>query len=142
MSGAGKPRRETGFSYVEALLAVAVLALALVPALDALQTAFTGAAVHEELLGRQQSIATRIEEVVAEPFASLDEAAQAAGSETAASSYSDPAGPNRMAVFLSRYDGDNADTDNDPFTGTDEGLIWVRVAMEDTIHELTTLVAQ
>ena len=133
---------EAGFSYAEVLLAVAVLALALVPALDALQTAFTGAAVHEELLGRHLQLATRMEEVVAEPFSNLDEAAQAAGSETVASSYSDPAGPERILVFLSRYDGDNADTDDDPFSGTDEGLIWARVTMEGTLHELTTLVTQ
>lgn len=129
--------RQAGISYVEALLAVVVLAVGLVPALDSLQAAFTGSEVYEELLGRQQQLATRMEEVAAESFASLDDAAQAAGSETVASSYSDPAGPDRVLVFLSRYDGDA-----DPFTVTDEGLIWVRVTVEDTAHELTTLVAR
>ncbi len=135
-------QRQMGLSYAEALVAVAVLAVALVPALDALQTAFAGATVHQELRDRQQQIANRIEMVAAESFSSLDQAAQAAGSETVASSYSDPVGPDRVLVFLSRYDGDNADGDDDSFSGTDEGLIWVRVAMEDTPHEVTTLVAQ
>ncbi len=134
--------RHRGLSYAEALLAVAVLAVALVPALDALQTAFAGAAVQDELRDGQQQVANGIEMVVAEPFSNLDQAAQAAGSETVASSYSDPVGPDRMLVFLSRYDGDNADSDDDPFTGTDAGLIWVRVVRENTPHELTTLVAQ
>ncbi len=134
--------RHKGLSYAEALLAVAVLAVALVPALDALQTAFAGAAVHEELRDGQQQVANGIEMVVAESFSNLDQAAQAAGSETVPSSYSDPVGPDRMLVFLSRYDGDNADSDDDPFTGTDAGLIWVRVVRENTPHELTTLVAQ
>lgn len=129
--------QQAGISYVEALLAAVVLAVGLVPALDSLQTAFSGTAVHEDLLLRQQTLATRMEEVAAEPFSNLDAAAQAAGSETVASSYSDPAGPERVLVFLSRYDGDA-----DPFTVTDEGLIWVRVTIEDTAHELTTLVAR
>ena len=129
--------RQAGISYVEALLAVVVLGIGLVPALDSLQTAFSGASVNEALVIGQQQLASRLEEVAAEPYSSLDEAAQAAGSETVASSYSDPAGPDRVLVFLSRYDGDA-----DPFTTTDEGLIWVRVTIENTAHELTTLVAR
>jgi hypothetical protein len=135
--------RETGISYVETLLAVTVLALALVPALEALQTAFIGAAVQEQVVLWQQRLATRMEDLLAEPFASLDDAALAAGSETTPSSYSDGAGgPDRVLVFLSRYDGDNADADSDPFTGTDEGLLWARVAIDNTPYELTTLVAR
>ena len=143
MSGSTRSRRcrQVGLSYAETLLAVVVLAMALIPVLDTLQTAFTGAAVHEELRSRQQQIANRIEVVVAESLSSLDQAAQAAGSETVASSYSDAVGPDRVLVFLSRYDGDNADGDDDPFSGADEGLIWVRVTIEDTPHAVTTLVA-
>jgi len=135
-------QRQVGLSYVEALVAVAVMATALVPALDSLQTVFAGVAVHEQLRDRQQQIANRMEMLLAEPFSSLDQAAQAAGGEVVASSYSDPVGPDRVLVFLSRYDGDNVDGDDDPFSGTDEGLIWVRVAVEDTSHELLTLVAR
>jgi type II secretory pathway pseudopilin PulG len=135
--------RQAGLSYVEALIAVGVLALALVPALEALQTAFTGAAVQETVVLWQQQLATRMETILAEPFASLDDAALTAGSETTPSSYSDAAsGPDRVLVFLSRYDGDNADADDDPFTGTDAGLLWVRTAIENAPYELTTLVAQ
>ena len=133
---------QAGLSYAEALVAVAVLAIALVPALDSLQTVFTGADVHEMLRSRQQQIANRMEMLIAEPLSSLDQAAQAAGSETVASSYSDPFGPDRVLVFLSRYDGDNADGDDDPFSGTDEDLIWMRVAVENTPHELMTLVTR
>ncbi len=120
MSGstASRWQRQVGVSYAEALVAVAVLAIALVPALDSLQTVFTGAAVHEQFRGRQQQIANRMEMLAAEPFSSLDQAAQAAGNETVASSHSDPVGPDRVLVFLSRYDGDNADGDDDPFSGT------------------------
>ena len=134
---------QSGFSYAEALLAVTVLALALVPALEALQTAFNGATVQEEVVIWQQRIASRMEDVLSEPFTALTDAAQAAGDETTPTGYSDAAGgPDRVVVFLSAYDGDNADSDNDPFTGTDDGMLWVRVAIENTPYDLTTLVAQ
>jgi Tfp pilus assembly protein PilV len=136
-------RSQIGLSYVETLLAVVVLAFALVPALETLRTAFTGAAVGETVIGWQQSLATRMETVRAEPFGDLDAAAQAAGGETVPSVYSDAAGvSDRVLVFLSRYDGDNADADNDPFTGQDPGILWIRVAVENAPPELTTLVAQ
>lgn len=135
-------QRQLGLSYAEALVAVVVMATALVPALDSLQTVFAGVAVHEQLRDRQQQVANRMEMLMAEPFSSLDQAALAAGSETVASSYSDPVGSDRVLVFLSRYDGDNVDGDDDPFSGTDADLIWARVAVEDTPHELMTLVAR
>jgi len=135
--------RQTGLSYAEALLAVIVLAIALVPAIEALQTAFTGAAVTETVVQWQQLLSTRAEEVLAEPYASLNAAALAAGSETTPSSYSDPVGgPDRVLTFLSGYDGDDADADSNPFTGPDDGLLWVRVAVENTPYDLVTLVAQ
>lgn len=141
MSAPAAHRSQLGLSYVETLLAVIVIALALVPALETLQTAFTGSAVHESVVVWQQQLATRMEDVLAEPFTSLDDAAEAAGSPTIPSSYSDPAGSaDRVLVFLSRYDGDNADADNDTFTGTDEGLLWVRVEIESSPYGLTTLV--
>ncbi|MDH3420875.1 MAG: hypothetical protein OEM78_15510, partial [Gammaproteobacteria bacterium] len=124
---------QLGLSYAETLLAVVVLAVALVPALETLDTAFTGARVSETVIGWQQALATRMEDVRAQPYGDLDAAATAAGSETTPSSYSDPSGgPDRVLVFLARYDGDNADADNNPFTGADPGLLWVRVAVENT----------
>lgn len=134
---------QAGLSYVEALLAVVVLAVALVPALSTLQTALTGAAVHEEVTESIARVANRMEVVLAEPFADLDAEALAVGSPAAPTSYSDAAGPGRLLVYLSRYDGDDADGNGDPFdSGMDEGLLWVRVAMENSPYELTTLVSQ
>lgn len=136
-------KAQAGVSYAETLLAVIVLGLALAPALEMLDTAFRGAAVGETVLRWEQRLATRLETVRAEPFASLDAAAQAAGSPTAPSSYSEASGTaDRLLVFLSRYDGDNADGNGNPFDGTDAGLLWVRVAIENSPYELTTLVAR
>lgn len=135
--------RQSGISYIETLIAVTVLAVALVPALETLQTAFMGSAVQEQVVLWQQQLATRMETVLAEPFSALDDAALAAGSETTPSSYSDAAGgADRALVFLSRYDGDNADADSDPLTGTDDGILWVRVAIENSPYDLTTVVSQ
>ena len=43
---------------------------------------------------------------------------------------------------MSRYDGDNADGDDDPLTGTDDGLLHVRVEIEDTVYVFETLTSQ
>ena len=143
MSPIPRQSAQLGLSYTEMLLAVVVLAVALVPAIETLDTAFTGAQVSETVIQWQQALATRMEDVRAEPFEDLDAAATAAGSQTVPTTYSDAAGAqDRVLVFLGRYDGDNADADNNPFTGADPGLLWLRVAVENTPYELTTLVGQ
>ncbi len=45
----------------------------------------------------------------------------------------------RRLVFISRYDGDNADTDDNPFTGTEADLLWLRVEIEGTASALQAL---
>ena len=49
--------------------------------------------------------------------------------------------PGRLLVYLSLYDGDNADADDNPFTGTDPDLLWIRIDVEDTVHTLETITA-
>jgi len=44
-------------------------------------------------------------------------------------------------VFLSRYDGDNADTNNNPFDGVDAGLIWVRVEIAGSSLSIESLIS-
>ena len=38
----------------------------------------------------------------------------------------------RRLVYVAGYDGDDADGDGDPFTGADDGLLWVEVEIENT----------
>lgn len=136
-------KQEGGFSYTEALLAAVIVLAALVPALDALRGGLDAATVHEAAVADHYRVANRLEEVLAEPFGSLDLAAAAAGSETIPSSYSDPTGrPDRLLVFLSRYDSNNADGDGNGFTGQDDNLIWVRVSIAGTASELQALVTR
>ena len=133
--------RNCGFAYLEALIATVLVAVALVPALEALSPALQGSAVHSSEAALHFHGATRLEEVMAEPFAALDMEAQAIGDPTVASDvYSDAsAATDRRLVFLSRYDGDNADGDGDPFTGMDEGLVWIRVTVPATRLDLQRL---
>lgn len=134
---------QSGITYVEVLVAAALIAVTLVPMMNAVRTASISAGVHEGAAVQNLHLVATMEDVLAEPFASLEAAATAAGSESTLTSYSDLAGSNnRRLVFLSLYDGDNADTDNDPFTGTDQGLMWVRVEIEGTAQAIETLISQ
>jgi Flp pilus assembly pilin Flp len=142
-----KPRRfrdrQSGISYIEVLIAAALIAVTLVPMMDAVRTATVSTGVHEEAAVQNLHLIATLENVLAEPFSSLEAAATAAGSESTLTSYSDLAGlSNRRLVFLSLYDGDNADADNDPYTGTDQGLMWVRVEIEGTAQAIETLISQ
>jgi len=127
----GRGRRLAGFSYVEVLVATALLALALVPALEALEIGIRGGGVNEAEVALHYRALGAMEEVLAQPFGDLQaEAIAAAG---AASAYSDPPGTeDRRLVYVTGYD---ADGDSTP----DPGLLRVRVEIEATAHVLETL---
>lgn len=135
-------RKEHGLTLVEVLVTIVLLTIVLVPAMRALQTGVIGANVHGDISSSHYRLTSRLEELLAEPFVDLSDAAIAAGAPTTPSSYSDAAGPpGRLLVYLSLYDGDNADADDNPFTGTDPDLLWIRVDVEDTVHTLETITA-
>ncbi len=136
-------RRERGLTLVEVLVSLVLLAILLVPAMQALQTGIAGSAIHGDLTSTQFRLSSRLEEMLAEPFASLADAATAAGSSTVATTYSEAAGPpGRLLVYLAFYDGDNADTDNDPFTGGEADIVWIQVEVEGSVHTLQTVKAR
>lgn len=131
---------QTGFSYIEVLVAAVLISVTLVPALEALQGAVLGSEIHERVTTQQYYLSSKFEEVLAKSFDELDAAAIAAGNHTVASSYSDVSGAtNRRIVYLSKYDGDNIDSDNDAFTGVDDDLLWLRVEIKNTPYALETL---
>ncbi len=133
------PGRQSGFSYIEVLIAALLILISLGPMMDALRNATRGA--QEDASSQNLHLTAMLEDLLNEPFSSLEAAAIAAGNETVASSYSDLGGAtNRRLVYLSLYDGDNADTDNDPFTGVDPDLMWVRTEIEGTLTSIETLV--
>ncbi|WP_374244987.1 type II secretion system protein [Zoogloea sp.] len=136
-------QRQRGFGYVEALVAVLLLAIAIVPAIEALSNAQRGAPTADRDDDLWQAVANKLAEAAGARFDDLDAAATLAGSATAPSLLSDPTGSTpQVLVYLSRYDGDNADGDNNPFTGTDVDLIWVRAAIADPPIDMTTLVTR
>jgi hypothetical protein len=133
-------KRESGFSYFEVIIAALVLAMALIPALDALQVGLTGSSVQESYLVAHYRLAGAMEDVLAQPFSALETEALAVGDPTVPTSYSDPvATPNRRLVFLSPYDPNNSDGDNNLFTSNVPGLLWVRVEIEGTPHAAESL---
>ena len=132
-----KQRRIAGFSYMEVLIATALIAISLVPAMEALSTGSKGNTFHENYATDHYYLSAKLEDVLAEPFTRLDEAAAATGNPNTPTSYSDTVTITdgrilTRQVYLSRYDGDNADGNNNFFDGTDEGLLWVRVEIEET----------
>jgi len=132
-----------GFSYVEVLVASLLLAVALLPALDALRTAGQSIPHLEGGVIENFHLLAKMEEVLSKPFHELDQHAQALGGIGTPSAYSDVAGADmRRMVYLSRYDGDNADMDDDAFTGGDPGLVIVRVEIEGTSQRLESLVSR
>lgn len=135
-----------GLTYIEVLISTLLIVVTLVPAMQALYPAVAGAGIHESRMEDHYQLAGRLEELLAEPFADLDAAATAAGDETTPTGYSDTvtyADGRQVSrnVFLSRYDADNADTDNNPFTGTEDGLLWLRVEIAGTADGLETLLS-
>ena len=128
------------------MAATLVLALCLIPAMEALEASGKTAGVLESLGVDRYLLLDKMEWLLSQPFNDLDAAAQAAGSESTASSYSDTittSDGRRLIrnVYLSRYDGDNLD-DSNPFTGTDEGLLWIRIVIEGTPLSFETLASR
>ncbi len=132
--------RRNGYSYIEVLVAAALIAAALPPALDALGTQVRGAGQDIDAMRVEYKIQSRAEKMLSEPWSSLDLAVDLAGSKSVASIYSDPAGtPDRILVYLAHYDFENTDTDGNPFTNPNPNLIWIGIQAEKGSQQLYTV---
>lgn len=141
-----------GFAYVEVLVASMLVAMALVPAINALQTGIQSTGIHQSLTVQHYQRLQKMEELQAEPYANLLAAAKTAANKTTATTYSDATGTsNRRVVFMALYDADadpfilvdpNTDTDNDLYTGSTANLLWIRVETEGTAQGIETLVSR
>jgi len=115
----------------------------LVPVTGAVRGAIDSSAGQEDSASQQLHMMAKLEDVLAEAFSSLEAAATEAGSASAPTSYSDAKGAdNRRLVYLSLYDGDNVDSDGDPFTDVDPGLMWIRTEIEGTLMSIESLVSK
>ncbi len=139
-----RQQTSTGFSYTEVLVATFLIAILLVPALESLQSGIQGSQVHATKAENHYRLTGKLEELLAQPFSELEQEADTADDPAVIiDAYSDSAGSEwRRLVYLARYDGDNADADNDPYTGTDEGLLWVRVEIEGSQESIEILTMQ
>jgi type II secretory pathway component PulJ len=133
---------QRGFSYVEVLLSVVLLAVLLVPALESLQSAIAGNA-NAAVIRRHLALQDKMERVLSRPFADLYTQTYAPGGNTTTSvsaSLSDPVGaPQRRNVVLYRYDASAAAP-----SAADTGLLFVAVYYENEPADrtLTTLVGR
>lgn len=130
------PKQQFGLSYVEVMIATVLIAISIVPIGNALSGALTAAQIDTLESENHYRLVEKMETVLAEPYADL--LAAAAGTVTA-SSYSDAPGVDRRLVYISAYDADNADADDDPFTGTDADILWIQVAIEGSVHSFEAL---
>jgi hypothetical protein len=137
------PRAATGMTLVEAVVALLLLSVCLVPAANALRTALA-APGNTALAGRDlDCVSARMETVLAEPYERL---LAAAGSLTARSSYSAAATAAcpAISVFVARYGNDA--TVKLGTGGAGDNLLYIDVRLADTnagnAFPLTTLVAR
>ena len=120
---------QRGFSYAEVLLSVVLLAILLVPALQALNTGIAGSAGATGLSQRQLSLRSKMEEVLSTPFSQLYAQTYLGGGNTTTSvstSFSDASGAlDRRVVVFYRFDAaTNALSTNDT------GLLYVSIYYE------------
>jgi len=132
-------RGQRGYAYVEVLVSAVLVAVLLVPALQALQSGVAGAAT-ATAASRQLRLRAKMEEVLATPFAKLYAETYMPGSNTVTSvsaAYSDYAGAvDRRVVVLYRYDATSR-----ALSANDTGLLFVGVYYEgeSSVHALNTL---
>lgn len=119
---------EEGFSYVEVMLSAALLAILLVPALQALQSG-VASGMNASAASRNLDLRSKMEHVLATPFTKLYAETYLAGGNTTTSvsaTFSDAAGqPDRRVVVLYRYDAST-----NALSASDTGLLFVSVYYE------------
>ena len=142
MKSPSRYKHQHGLSYVEVLISTLLIVVALVPALDALSSGILGSRMHAEQVSDQARMLSRMEQTLAAPFAELRTQADAVADPNIPlpEPWSDPPGtPSRLLVYIARYDGDDADGDSNPFTGTEADLLWLRVRVEESPLSVETL---
>lgn len=148
-----------GLSYVEVLLSLIILAVAIVPATESIRTGMQTAVVHEDVITYHYSLLSKMQEIKSLQFSQLLNAADSSGSHVTPSEYSDAIGEEpRRLVYLSFYDADNSDADSDVFTildGNADGdnnpyttldsepsisVLWISIEHENSTGPIQTLV--
>ena len=135
----------SGFSYVEVLVSMALMAILLVPALDALTSGVRASAnqfANSQFrhVDRHLQLRNKMEDVLSRPFSDLYADTNASNTPSVIAKYSDSVGsPNRRLVALCRFDYSNK-----VCTKNGSDLLFVKVyyeadggAQETALHTLT-----
>ncbi len=143
MTSAPAPKQPAaGYAYIEVLIAVVLVATSLAPMMESLAQAIR---VQTQQADQRQALhftTSLMEQTLSTTFARLDAEAVLVGDATTPTAFSDAAGaPQQRNVYLARYDIDNADADDNPLTGGDPGLLWIRVASADGRYDFQNLLA-
>jgi Tfp pilus assembly protein PilV len=116
-----------GFAYVEVLVALVLVVVALVPALEALQSGVHASREAGGVASKDALLRAKMEEALARPFDELNAQTFLVGGNTTASvsaALSDASGAaDRRVVILYRSDGS-------ALSSADTGLLRLRVAYE------------
>jgi prepilin-type N-terminal cleavage/methylation domain-containing protein len=139
-------RRRHGFSFVEVLVAVAVLALCVIPLANALKVGIAASSIGAAKAQELRCMKNMMETVLAEPFQNL---ANAARTMDVASSYSlprDSVCPARN-VYIARYEDEFGKDPYFPPANTDPArldvaMLYITLSSPDTQYAFTTLVAR
>lgn len=127
--------RQRGLSYIEVVVAIGLIVVALVPAMNALQAAANGSGVHQTEAVNTRQLRSKLEEVLAKPFGYLYAQTYLGGGNDPALSnaaLSDASGADPRLVTLYRYDGNAA-------TAADTGLLRIGVGFASGGAKLETL---
>jgi prepilin-type N-terminal cleavage/methylation domain-containing protein len=135
----GKPGRSAGFTLLEALIAMMLLAVCLLPAANALRNAVTAPTVSATAARNLDCVGSRMETVLTEPYTRLL-------AQVSTSKYSLPADDDCPArtVRIERYGKTSTRTFG--FDTTDDHLLFISVGLTDPADgnpfTLTTLVSR
>ncbi len=141
--------RAQGFSFIEVLVAIVLMAITIIPAMEAIQTGLKGNELHVSVTSQYYALQSRMENMLAEDYDDLLTGAQTAGSNSVATSFSDASGStDRIIVYLALYDADadpfviadpNTDGDSDVYTGDTSDMMWINVVLENSAYAFETL---
>lgn len=143
------PIKSRGFSYIEALVALIILSVALIPAIDALKVGFSAirqdvsldsngveinVSDHQALINKMEALRALIHGT------SLGQLANSpSGTSTAHGTLSDPLGTEpRCLVYTSWYKPEGITT-ADRFVSSNTGLLWIKVQISGKDAELVSL---
>ncbi len=146
--------QQAGFSYVEVLVSMVLIAIMLVPAMDALRSGIKSTEVQGNLSEQHDRLHDKMEFLMSESHNALVAAAEEAGDEqTISPTYSDASGTeNRIVVYVALYNptdsGDpfnllgldlDLDLDGNPYTGESSDMIWIKAALEQDQYAIEAL---